>query len=70
MIVNWTGLLGLAMWLVVLAFFFAKVEIHIEGRNGWAANLPTWRIEKHWIFGVGGGAVIAATFIHSAPAPH
>jgi len=52
MIVNWTGLLGLMAWLAVLAFFFAKVEIHIEGRNGWAANLPTWRIEKHWLLDV------------------
>ncbi|MES3025313.1 MAG: hypothetical protein V4857_27370 [Pseudomonadota bacterium] len=34
---------------LVLAFFFAKAEIHIEGNAGWAANLPTWRIEKHWL---------------------
>lgn len=32
---------------LLLAFFFAKVEVHIEGPNGWAANLPTWRIEQH-----------------------
>lgn len=25
---------------------FANVEIQIEGPNGWAAALPTWRIEK------------------------
>lgn len=37
---------------VVLAFCFAKVEIHIEGGDGWAANLPTWRIEKHWLLDV------------------
>ncbi|PWF49327.1 hypothetical protein [Massilia glaciei] len=36
----------------VLAFFFAKAEIHIEGDAGWAANLPTWRIEKHWLLDV------------------
>ncbi len=34
---------------VVLAYFFAQAEIHIEGDAGWAANLPTWRIEKHWL---------------------
>lgn len=34
---------------VVLAYFFAKAEIHIEGDAGWAANLPTWRIEQHWL---------------------
>ncbi len=34
-------------WILVLAFFFAHVEIQIEGARGWAAGLPTWRIEKH-----------------------
>jgi hypothetical protein len=42
--------LGLTVaYVLLLAFFFAKVEIHIEGPNGWAANLPTWRIEQHWL---------------------
>lgn len=36
----------------VLAFFFAQAEIHIEGGAGWAANLPTWRIENHWLLDV------------------
>jgi hypothetical protein len=34
---------------------FAKLEIEIEGRHGWAEKLPTWRVEKHvlldWFFG-------------------
>jgi len=25
------------------------VEIQIEGAQGWAAGLPTWRIENHWL---------------------
>jgi len=29
------------------AYLFARVEIEIEGDAGWAANLPTWRIEEH-----------------------
>ena len=37
----------LMLWILILAFFFAKVEIHIEGGDGWAANLPTWRVERH-----------------------
>ncbi|MFZ6720870.1 hypothetical protein [Undibacterium sp. Ji49W] len=37
---------------VVLAVFFAQVEIQIEGSAGWAANLPTWRIEKHWLLDI------------------
>ncbi len=34
--------------LLVLAFWFAKVEIQIEGTDGWAKNLPTWKFENHW----------------------
>lgn len=33
--------------MLLLAFVFAKVEVQIEGKHGWAANLPTWRIEEH-----------------------
>jgi hypothetical protein len=36
------GFLFLASWL------FALLEIQIEGRYGWAENLPTWRIENKW----------------------
>ena len=39
-------------WVVLLAFFFAQVEIQIEGAAGWAANLPTWRIEQHWLLDI------------------
>ncbi len=35
-----------------MAAVFAKVEIHIEGKDGWAGSLPTWRIEKHWLLDV------------------
>jgi hypothetical protein len=27
---------------------FALLEIQIEGGAGWAANLPTWKIENRW----------------------
>lgn len=46
---NLLQLLSILGFVVVLAFFFAKVEIQIEGGAGWAANLPTWRLEKHWL---------------------
>ncbi|MET0856845.1 MAG: hypothetical protein ABWY27_08855 [Telluria sp.] len=39
-------------FVLALAYFFAKVEIHIEGDAGWAANLPTWRIESHWLLDI------------------
>lgn len=37
------------LWVALLALFFAQTEIQIEGAAGWAANLPTWRIEHHWL---------------------
>jgi hypothetical protein len=42
------GRLAATLGAVVLtAYFFARVEVEIEGEAGWAANLPTWRIEQH-----------------------
>lgn len=41
-----------AACVVVLAYFFACAEIHIEGDAGWAINLPTWRIEEHWLLDI------------------
>lgn len=40
------------LWVSLLSFFFARIEIEIEGAAGWAANLPTWRIEKHWLLDI------------------
>jgi len=39
-------------WVALMAFFFAKVEIQIEGAAGWASALPTWRIESHWLLDI------------------
>lgn len=45
-------LLPMVLGTLLLAFFFAQIEIHIEGEAGWAANLPTWRIEHHWLLDI------------------
>ena len=37
---------------VLLAGLFSQVEIQIEGAAGWATNLPTWRIEQHWLLDI------------------
>jgi hypothetical protein len=37
---------------------FANVEIQIEGAAGWAANLPTWRVEDSWLNVFWGGKPI------------
>ena len=42
----------LLAWVALLGFFFAQVEVQIEGAAGWAANLPTWRIEQHWLLDI------------------
>lgn len=43
------------VYVFIAAFCFAKLEIQIEGKDGWAKNLPTWRVEKHvlldWFYG-------------------
>jgi hypothetical protein len=39
-------------WALLLAYFFANVEIQIEGAAGWATSLPTWRIEHHWLLDI------------------
>lgn len=47
---SWRVELALLLaWTALTAFFFANVELQIEGPAGWASGLPTWRIEKHWL---------------------
>lgn len=37
------------IFICVASFLFAKVEIAIEGADGWAEKLPTWKLPKsHW----------------------
>jgi hypothetical protein len=50
--IGWKRTSGYFAWVLVMAFFFANVEIQIEGAAGWAAQLPTWRIEKHWLLDI------------------
>lgn len=38
--------------ILLLSFFFAKVEIQIEGGAGWAAGLPTWKVDQHWLLDI------------------
>jgi hypothetical protein len=35
-------------YVAAVSVVFALLEIQIEGREGWALNLPTWRIETRW----------------------
>lgn len=42
-------LAGTLLAVLLLAWFFAQTEIQIEGPAGWGKNLPTWRVENHWL---------------------
>jgi len=42
------------IYLVFLAAILALLEIQIEGGNGWAKNLPTWRIKDTWLNKISG----------------
>jgi len=39
-------------FIALLGFFFAMTEIQIEGSNGWASGLPTWKIENHVLLNI------------------
>ena len=49
---GWPRTLAYVAWVLLMACFFAEVEIQIEGASGWAAKLPTWRIESHWLLDI------------------
>jgi hypothetical protein len=40
---------------ILLGIVFANLEIQIEGKSGWAADLPCWRKEKGWVVRLLGG---------------
>lgn len=48
----WRELAPTVLATLLLAYFFAWIEIAIEGPAGWAGNLPTWRIEQHWLLDI------------------
>ncbi len=51
----WRKAVVLVLWVILLASLYAQLEIQIEGDQGWAAGLPTWRTpDNHvlnWFFG-------------------
>ena len=46
---------GFLAFMVFMAVILALWEIQIEGKDGWAAKLPGWRIEKGWLMKLTGG---------------
>jgi len=48
---GWHPLLYVA-FLILLGYLFSNVEIQIEGPHGWAEELPTWRLDHHWLLNI------------------
>jgi hypothetical protein len=48
-------IIGLLAFMVFLAIILALWEVQIEGKHGWAAGLPTWRVDKWWVLRLTGG---------------
>lgn len=49
---------GFMLYLFALCFILALLEIQIEGANGWASGLPTWRIESSWLLRLTSGKTL------------
>jgi hypothetical protein len=44
------GLMGwMIVYAVVLGLLLAWLEVQIEGKHGWAENLPCWQKENGWL---------------------
>ena len=48
-------IIGYLVFMVFMAVILALWEIQIEGKDGWAAKLPAWRIGKGWVLRFTGG---------------
>ena len=57
-------LFGFLTFMVFLAVILALWEIQIEGKDGWAANLPCWRLEKGWVVRLTGGTPITGYHVY------
>jgi len=50
--------IGFVLYLFMLCLVLALLEIEIEGSDGWAAALPTWRFEPPWLLRLTSGKAI------------
>ncbi len=57
-------LIGYLIFMVFMAFILALWEIQIEGKEGWAAKLPAWRIEKGWPTKIMGGRPVTGYHVY------
>ncbi len=50
--------------MLFLAVVFALWEIQIEGKDGWAAKAPCWKIEKKWVVRLMGGKPLTGYYFY------
>lgn len=48
-------LIGFIAFMAFMALILAWWEIQIEGKDGWAAKSPGWKIDKGWLMRLTGG---------------
>ena len=56
--------LGYGMFLFMIATLLALLEVQIEGENGWARALPTWRAEGAVVKAITGGRPITGYHVY------
>lgn len=56
--------IALLVFMVFLAVVLALWEIQIEGKDGWAAKSPGWRIDKGWVIKVTGGRPLTGYHVY------
>jgi hypothetical protein len=54
---------GFTLYLFAICLVLALLEIQIEGGDGWASALPTWRIEQKWVLRLTSGKPITGYHI-------
>ena len=57
-------ILSLLFFVIAISAVVAELEIQIEGKNGWAGDLPTWRINNKVTSFILGGAYHPLTGYH------
>jgi hypothetical protein len=59
-------LIGLIGFMLFMAIVLACWEIQIEGKDGWAANSPGWKIKNGWLIRLTGGLPVTGYHVYMA----
>ena len=57
-------LISFLAFMLFMALILAEWEIQIEGKDGWVAKSPGWRIEKGWLMKLSGGRPVTGYHIY------